>query len=411
MKNIKIIVGLLFALMASMASAQQEDLNNYMKIAAENNPGLKARFNDYLAALERVPQVSALPDPQISFSYFLQPIETRNGPQQFRISANQVFPWFGIQGAKSDVAAQAAKTKFEIFEEEKAKLFNEVRSTYFNLYFTKKAMAIMEENIDILQSFRQLALIKVEAGQVTAVDEYRIEMDLNDLENQQILLADNFMVQSIQFQNLVNDTTNSSLILPDNLWETDFKLGKNQLLDSIQTLNHQLLQIDYEKELLVLKKEVDKLEDRPGFSVGLDYINVGKGSNNLSGKDAFIFPKIGFSIPVFRKKYHAIVNEVAYLETAKEWEKQDKSNWLENIFELSYKNYKDADRRLELFRTQTELAQKTIRILETEYAASNANFEELLRIEKQLLRYSLELEKARAEKQAAISFVHYLMGK
>lgn len=411
MKNYKIRIGILFLLITSMVSAQQADLDNYMKIAAENNPGLKARFNDYLASLERVPQVRSLPDPQVAFGYFIQPVETRNGPQQFSISVNQVFPWFGVQGAKGDVAAQAAKTKYEVFQESKASLFHEVRSTYYNLYFTKKAMAILDENIEILQSFQQLALIKVEAGLVSAVDEYRIEMDLNDLKNQQILLADNFLVQSVQFQNLVNDTIDRPLLLPDNLWETSFAIPKKQLLDSIQTLNHQLLKIDYEKELLVLKKEVDRLEDRPGFSVGVDYINIGKGENNLSGKDAFMFPKIGFSIPIFRKKYQAIVQEVALLEAAKDFEKEDKNNWLENIFEMSYKNYKDANRRLKLFRNQTDLAAKSLKILETEYTTSNANFEELLRIEKQLLSYKLELEKAKADKQAAISFVNYLMGK
>jgi outer membrane protein TolC len=272
-------------------------------------------------------------------------------------------------------------------------------------------MAILDENIEILESFEKLALVKVEAGKVSAVDEFRIQMDLNDLKNQQLLLADNFMVQVLQFQNLVNDTINRPLVLPDNLWETGFELNKKQLLDSIQTLNHQLLQIDYEKELLVLKKEVDKLEDRPGFSVGIDYINIGKGDNNLSGKDAFVFPKIGFSIPIFRKKYHAIVKEVALLESVKDFEKQDKNNWLENIFEMSYKNYKDADRRLELFRTQSELAEKSLKILETEYTTSNLNFEELLRMERQLLKYDLELEKAKADKQAAVSFINYLMGK
>jgi len=410
MKAIKYLIAVVFVAITFVVTGQ-EQLNQYLVIAAENNPGLKARFNDYLASLERVPQVRTLPDPQVSFGYFIQPVETRNGPQQFRISANQVFPWFGIQGAKGDVATQAAKTKFEVFQESKAKLFNEVRSTYYNLYFTKKAMLILDENIEILNSFQRLALIKVEAGKVSAVDEYRIEMDLNDLKNQQILLVDNFMVQSIQFQNLVNDANDRPLIIPDNLWETGFELSKTQLLDSIQTLNHQLLKIDYEKELLVLKKEVDKLQDRPGFSVGIDYINVGKGDNNLSGKDAIIFPKIGFSIPIFRKKYRAIVKEVALLQSAKEFEKLDKNNWLENIFEISYKNYRDADRRLTLYRNQTDLALKSLRILETEYTTSNANFEELLRIEKQLLSYNLELEKAKADKQAAMSFVNYLMGK
>ena len=410
MKAIKYMIAVVFVAITFVVTGQ-EQLNQYLVIAAENNPGLKAHFNNYLASLERVPQVRALPDPQVSFGYFIQPVETRNGPQQFRISANQVFPWFGTQGAKGDVAAQAAKTKFEVFQESKAKLYNDVRSTYYNLYFTKKAIAILDENIEILKSFQQLALIKVEAGKVSAVDEYRIEMDLNDLENQQILLADNFMVQAIQFQNLVNDTNDNPLIIPDNLWETGFELSKKQLFDSIQTLNHQLLKIDYEKELLVLKKEVDRLDDRPGFSVGVDYINIGKGDNNLSGKDAIVFPKVGFSIPIFRKKYRAIVKEVALLESAKEFEKLDKNNWLENIFEMSYKNYRDADRRLTLYRNQTDLAIKSLRILETEYTTSNANFEELLRIEKLLLSYNLELEKAKADKQAAMSFINYLMGK
>ena len=410
MRAIKFITTIVLLALSLFASSQEE-LNQYLQIAAENNPGLKAKFNNYLASLEKVPQVSALPDPQVSFGYFIQPVETRTGPQQFRISVNQVFPWFGSQGAKGDLATQSAKTQFEVFQETKAKLFDEVRSAYYNLYFTRKAMAILDENIEILESFEKLALVKVEAGKVSAVDEFRIQMDLNDLQNQQLLLADNFMVQAVQFQNLVNDTINRPLMLPDNLWETGFELNKTQLLDSIQTLNHQLLQIDYEKELLVLKKEVDKLEDRPGFSVGIDYINIGNGDNNLSGKDAFVFPKIGFSIPIFRKKYHAMVKEVALLESVKDFEKQDKNNWLENIFEISYKNYNDADRRLELFRTQSELAEKSLKILETEYATSNLNFEELLRMERQLLKYDLELEKAKADKQAAVSFINYLMGK
>jgi cobalt-zinc-cadmium efflux system outer membrane protein len=191
MRAIKYIIVVVFVAITFVVTGQ-EQLNQYLVIAAENNPGLKARFNDYLASLERVPQVRGLPDPQVSFGYFIQPVETRNGPQQFRISANQVFPWFGSQGAKGDVATQAAKTKFEVFQESKAKLFNDVRSTYYNLYFTKKAMLILDENIEILKSFQQLALIKVEAGKVSAVDEYRIEMDLNDLENQQLFFIIDF---------------------------------------------------------------------------------------------------------------------------------------------------------------------------------------------------------------------------
>ena len=410
MKANKYLAVLIF-ITVSLYSFAQEPLDNYLIIAAENNPGLKAKFNEYLASLEKTSQARALPDPQISFGYFIQPIETRNEPQQFRVSATQVFPWFGSQGAKGNYAIQAAKTKFEVFQETKAKLFDEVRSTYFNLYFTKKAILIIDENLKFLKSFQQMALIKVEAGKVSAVDEFRIEMDINDLKNQQSLLKDNFYVQLIQFKNLVNDTADNPIIIPDNLWESNFELTKTELFDSIRILNHQLLRIDFERQLLVLREEVERINDKPVFTIGVDYINVGKGDNNLSGKDAFLFPKIGFSIPLSRKKQRAIVNETALLELGKDFEKMDKTNWLETVFELGYKDFNDADRRIDLYKTQTDLAKRSLKILETEYITSSKKFEELLRMERLILKYNLEFELAKTDKQIAISFINYLMGR
>ena len=48
------------------------------------------------------------------------------------------------------------------------RLFNEVRSTYFNIYFNRRAIEITRENLSILVTFQNLANIKVEAGKVSA---------------------------------------------------------------------------------------------------------------------------------------------------------------------------------------------------------------------------------------------------
>jgi len=63
-----------------------------------------------------------------------------------------------------------------------------------------------------------------------------------------------------------------------------------------------------------------------------------------------------------------------------------------------------------LYISQTELAEQSIKLLETEYSTGNKNFEEILRMERRVLQYALSLEKARADKQASISFINYLMG-
>ena len=397
--------------MTVSALTDQDDLNGYLKIAAENNPGLKARFSEYMAALEIVPQVKALPDPQVAFGYFIQPVETRVGPQQFKISISQMFPWMGTLKAKENLAVQAAKAKLEVFEEAKSKLFNEVRSTYFNTYFNQKAIEITKENMGILNTFRNLANIKFESGLVSAVDEYRIEIEIGELENHLALLKDQHMVLEVMFNNLLNRDSKNPVLIPEMLWNDSFPLTKQAALDSINLLNHQLLSLDFQQAALQFRQEVASNMGKPSFKIGIDYINVGKGENNMAGTDAFMFPNIGITIPLYRNKYKAMVKEVAYLAAAKENEKAAKTNMLETLFEKGWKEYLDADRRIGLFISQLNLAKKSARILETDYATGNKNFEEVLRMERKVLKFNLELEKARADKQAAISFINYLMGK
>ncbi|TFH34037.1 MAG: TolC family protein, partial [Bacteroidia bacterium] len=101
------IAGLL--LMVTSALSAQEELNAYLLTAAENNPALKVKFNEYMSALEAAPQVKALPDPQVAFGYFIMPVETRMGPQQFKLSASQMFPWFGTLKAKENASIESAK--------------------------------------------------------------------------------------------------------------------------------------------------------------------------------------------------------------------------------------------------------------------------------------------------------------
>ena len=410
MKKYIYIIGLLLLLIPLRASAQQE-LESYLLIAAENNPGLRAKFNDYMAALEVAPQVNTLPDPQAAFAYFISPVETRVGPQQFKFSASQLFPWFGTLETKGNVANQAAKAKYEVFLEARSNLFNEVRSTYFNIYFNQRSIKITRENLGILGSFQKLTNIKVEAGQVSAVDAYRIEMEIGDLENRLALMIDQSNVLDVMFNNLLNTEDDLEVQIPSILWSNDLPIGKEQIMDTIRSNNHQLLVLSLQQEVLSFRKELAQKQGKPNFSIGFEYTVIGQGSDNLAGTDAFAFPKIGISIPLYRSKYRAMVNEVVYLQEAKESEKSDKENLLETILENVWKEYLDSGRRIGLYKNQLHFADESLRLLETEYSTGNKNFEEILRMERKFLNYGLELEKARADKQAAISFINYLMGE
>jgi cobalt-zinc-cadmium efflux system outer membrane protein len=391
-------------------------LDEYLVQAAENNPGLKAKFAAYQAALEQVPQIGSLPDPQVMFGYFIRPMETRVGPQRARISASQMFPWFGTLGLKKNAAAALAKVKYETFAEAKSRLFFDVKSTYYNLYFAAKAIRISEENIGILSTFRSLALIKVESGLASSVDVLRVEMEIADLENQLALLHDNFWALRTTFNNLLDVSGDAAITLPDTLVVPDVAFSTEAALDSIRTGNHLILQSEYMEASFRKQELAAKKMGMPNFSVGFDYVFVGKSSNPMapsseSGKDAFVFPTIGLSIPIYRHKYTAMVKEAVLQQQSQGSERRDRINMLETAFAKTNKEYLDAVRRIPLYKEQSNKADRALGILRTEYETSGKNFEEVLRIERQLLQYELNIEKARSDKGASVAFIGYLMGK
>ena len=83
---------------AKRASNQAEitessSLSVCLQYSLKNNAQIEAAFYRWNAALENVPQVTTLPDPRLTYGYFLNEVETRVGPQQHRVSVGQMFPW------------------------------------------------------------------------------------------------------------------------------------------------------------------------------------------------------------------------------------------------------------------------------------------------------------------------------
>ena len=392
----------------------QSNLDNYLYTGAQNNPGLKAKFSSYHASIEKVPQVGSLPNLNVTFGYFVSPIETRVGPQQAKLSVSQLFPWFGTLSRTEDVYIQRAKADYEVFEDAKTKLFFDIKSAYYNLYFVKKGIAITKENIAILNTFQQLALIKIETGKTSVVDKLRVDMEVNELENKLAYLMDSKYTLEVEFHQLINDSVTTEIITPDSLWDESLMLSRESLMDSIVTNNHLIKQIEHKIFSWESQKIVSKKVGGPQIIVGLDYAFIGQSDNpslgNENGKDA-IMPMIGISIPLYRKKYTSMVKEASYNIEANQFEKENKKNELTILFERVYRDYTDANRRINLYERQTKLADKSLNILLTSYSNDGQNFEEVLRMERKTLDYSLQLDKARADKNAAVAFIEYLTGK
>ena len=393
----------------------EDPLDGYLKLAAENNPQLKALFNRYLAVVERIPQVGTLPDPTIMFSYFASPVETRVGATQGSVALSQAFPWFGQLRTQRDVVSQAAEAQYQVFEEYRDRLFFNVRSTYYSLYVLEAAIRITDENLMLLESFRELANVKLESGRGSAVDLLRVEMDLAELMNEIEYLKDSRSPINAEFRELLNSNIINQIKLPDTLITLEFTEGKDVIKDSIIINNPGLKKIDYEINSLISEVERARKAGLPSFNIGLAYTGVAKRTDvpdfTGNGQDSFIFPQIGMTLPLYRKKYKAMVKEKELVKTSKVQEKEDRVNKMALDLEKSWRDYLDAQRRVVLFQRLTTLANPSLDILLAEYTSAGRDFEEILRMHRQLLKYALELENARADQNTTVAYITYLTGK
>ena len=413
-KNLFQLFVLLVLLFSPTVVCAQTELDSYVQIAGENNPQLQSLFQQYMAALERLPQAKALPDPTVAFGVFVSPVETRVGAQRANISISQMFPWFGQLKAQESVVADLAKARYQEFEDAKNKLQFEVRSTYNNLYVLRSAIEITQENIVLLNSFKELAKVKFESGKGSFVNVLRIDMEVLELDSQLELLRDSETPILSRFKELLNTELPSLIAFPDTLWSDNLETDLAFLNDSLLVNNPVLSKYDYEMSSLTNQARVAELQGKPSFSVGLSYINVAKRDGvdvSGNGRDAIALPQVGIRIPLYRKKYEAMVKEKQILRESVRLQKDNTINRLQTSLEEWIKDYRDAVRRENLYEQLSGIARQSLNLLVSEYTTEGSDFEEVLRMDRQLLKYELELEKARADRNTTVAYINYLIGK
>ena len=421
--SLKLLVSINFYFLISINfpnvyAQETESLNQYLPIAGENNPKLKSLFNQYSAALEEVPQAGTLPDPQLSFAVFIQPIETRVGAQRASFSVSQMFPWFGTLTAQERMAAERAKVKLQQFEDAKLELFKQVKVTYNDLYYLQKATQITRANLELLASFKELARVNFEGARAGFADVLRVQMEEEDLQNRLQYLEEGRLPLITQFEQLLNQTLAEPIALPDSLWQEELVLAKDSIFRTILANNPRLAELRYEAQAYESQATVAKKMGLPSFTLGGSYTSIAARTDTgmpgtdvpNNGQDAILFPQVGVRLPLYRKKYRAMEKQATLQQEAVAISEESIQDQLLTELEQLYRNYQDAQRRVALNNRLADLAERTLGLLQTEFSTGEADFEEVIRLQQQLLNYQLQKEQARVEQNNYVYSIEYLMG-
>jgi len=391
--------------------AFSQTIDDYFKIASENNPELKAKHKEFEAALQRVSQVNTLPDPTFSFGYFISPVETRVGPQQVRFSLTQLFPWFGALKAQGDAAALMAEAKFQLFMDARNKLYFKVAAAFYPLYELNDWIKIEAENIRILESYKTITTKKFENGNGSMVDVLRVDIMLKDAQTNLNILKAKEKPLTIIFNKLLNRPENEQIVMASSLKAEN--LPENFRKDSLLAANPTLKALDLKLEASKATELASQKQGLPKFGIGLDYVMVGKRSDVTmpdNGKDV-IMPMITMTIPIFRGKYNASVKEAQLMQESYAYQKEEMTNSLLSNYEMAWFEIQQQQQLLELYEQQIQTTQQSLNLLFTSYGNSGKEFEEVLRMQQQLLKYQKMRATALTQYQIAVAKINYLTSK
>jgi len=455
--------------------AQQSDtltLDSALVFAARNNPDVKAAFNQYLASLEKVPQVGTLPDPQASFGFFIKPMAIMGGNQVANIEVMQMFPWFGTLRLAKDEASEMAKAKFEVFNAAKADLFYQVKSLWYQLIKLDNEIGLVKENIELLQSLEKLALVKFQSpetsgspsgmnnsngsinsssggnmssagggmsgmnttqnqvtnsamssGQSASMqggmtsqktglqDVLRVRMEILEQQDKLALLTDQRKTAEISFNVSLNRDKDIPVNISDSLKQVALPYEKLAIADSILANNPMLSMLEKESSSYEIMEQKAAKMGLPMVGVGLNYMVNQKREGNtfmMNGKDMFM-PMLSVSIPIYRKKYDAMQKEAQLMKEATKEQTISLQNNLQVQYRSFIQNLDDAERRIKLYNEQEELAQKTTELLLTEFSTSGANYEEVLRMQYKVLDYGFKHIEAVTDYNTSVAMAEKLM--
>ena len=378
--------------------ADEAGLVNYLERAQSANPQLQAFDQRYRAAMQRIPQVSALPDPVFQVTNFVESVQTRTGPQENIFMLSQKIPWFGKLGRQEDAASAEAEALWYVYQSQHLSLARRVSQAFFEYGYIKEAIRLTEENRDLLQSLEPIVQTKVEGG-ADLNPLLRLKVEIGKVDDQLQSLKQRRIAQSAGIAKLL--ALPDSEVLPWPHWEPPdvVSLDGLSLAKAIEASNPDLEMLRRKVSSAMARREIAKLESYPDFSLGVNYIQIGEPGTAVSdaGKDAWGVT-VAVNIPIWFEKYHSARSEAFATQRALENELTNRFNELRADLSASMALLDDANRRLQLYGDELlSLAKQAVENSRTSYESGRTGILEVIDSERSLLDLQLLYWRAAAD--------------
>lgn len=401
-------VGWSACLLALCTFAQSPKLIDYYQAIDRDNPKLAELAMRYEAAKSRAQVADSLPDPELTLGFFVQPVETRVGPQEQRLSLSQKLPWPGKRTLLQEQASAMAETLAHELERERRQLHRQFTQKYADYYLMGRALQTTHDHVQLLRDLGQVITAKYESGTAPYASLIRIELEIDQLEDRiesLRLIADPIRAE---LNATLNRSSDASIPVPVALPSLNPELS-----DTSIGQHPDMQRLDATLRARISAQGTADKQRYPDFKIGLDWIQIGSAAvpGIGSGDDALVL-QAGINLPIWRKRIRAQQTAATQEVTAAQYSIRHVKNQLEAQVQRAQFDRDDANRKIALYRdTVIPKSREALQVLQTSFQADRADYLDLIDAERQLLEFHLALYQAQAKKLSAEADLNYIAGK
>ncbi len=375
-------------------------LENYISIATTNRSGLKAAYFRWQESQAMTSVAGAFENPLLSYEYGYNKFSDPIGPQHQKFGIMQPIPWFGTLGAKKRAASFNSDAMYQRYVAEELSTESRVKTAYYQYYFVGRQLALTQVNFELMRQFESVIRTRYQTGLAMHPDLIKAQIELGLME-EMIRSMEQMLVPAqarLLAQLNLPDTVRLPLPREFDLAETEF--SDDSLLVLAERYNPNLASMKNQSESRRLGVTVAKKMSLPEFMIGIEYERATL-LNDMTGEKETMndyMLNVQLSLPIWFGKNRAMRNAARAELQMSEQMQQEESNELAAMIKMNNFEYRDALRKLRLYRDGLiPKAKESLNATFTAYQAGIVDFLMLLDAQRQLLEFELSAVRAKVD--------------
>ena len=380
---------------------KEDSLAVYIAEAIRNNPALMSEYQAYQAQMANAQGAGILSDPQLSVGLFPQAMHHVNGKQLATITIMQMFPWFGTLKAGRQQMEYKAQEAYQKFREKSLSTAFNVEKQWYSILATQEKVKAVKRKRALLNDIKKVAIYLYKnytAGRDTKMsDQLRLDAEEERLKEQTESLETQLTLQKQQFNITLHRQPNAALSLPDSI---PLRQMPTFNWTEIERNNPKLAQYSAIQKAFKSQEEQTRAKGMPMIGVGLQYMLNGKIDMpmmpNMNGKD-MVMPMVSVTIPIYRKKITSAIHSAQLMERSAAYNYQSQLDALQSTYLSIEQRADDIKRKLKLYESEVSLLNRTLELMQKEYATGATSLTDILQTTRESIDYDLLKAEANAQ--------------